>query len=155
MNKIKQHMKSLMMLFPNLVALCGRLMIDNRVPKADRALVAASIIYAIAPLDFLPDMIPFIGQIDDAYLISLTLLRLITRTDERIVKENWRGGVDIIQLAEAIAGLAPMILPHRISRVLASRIVVSPDFRLEPSGFNTNRPLLVEVEEERTPHKIM
>jgi uncharacterized membrane protein YkvA (DUF1232 family) len=80
-------MKSLMMLFPNLVALCGRLMIDNRVPKADRALVAASIIYAIAPLDFLPDMIPFIGQIDDAYLISLTLLRLITRTDERIVKE--------------------------------------------------------------------
>ena len=96
--ELKSRMKNLLMFLPNMVALCARLMVDKRVPRTERALLAAAVIYAIIPFDFIPDMIPFVGQIDDLFLISLTVLRLIDRTDDTVVREHWRGGGDIVQL---------------------------------------------------------
>ncbi len=102
-------------------------MTDSRVPRTERALVAGAIVYAIIPFDLIPDMIPFVGQIDDAYLIALTLLRLMDRTDERILREHWNGGGDIVQLIEATAMIAGKFLPKRIRRVLTSRVVVAKE----------------------------
>jgi uncharacterized membrane protein YkvA (DUF1232 family) len=119
-------MKNLLMFLPHTIALCGRLMTDQRVPRTEKLLFAGAIVYAIMPLDFIPDMLPFIGQVDDAYLIALTLVRLINRTDGRVVREHWRGGGDIVQLAEAIAGLAPKLLPRRVERVLSARVETAP-----------------------------
>ncbi|HEX8141233.1 MAG TPA: YkvA family protein [Pyrinomonadaceae bacterium] len=123
----KRRMKNLLMFLPNTIALCGRLMTDARVPRTEKLLFAGAIVYAVMPLDFIPDMLPFIGQVDDAYLIALTLLRLINRTDDHVVREHWRGGGDIVQLAEAVAGLAPKLLPGRVQRVLSARVEVAPE----------------------------
>src|SRR2546429_9266991 len=121
-SQLRSRMKNLLMFLPNMVILCGRLMVDKRVPRAERALFAAAVIYAIIPFDFIPDMIPFVGQIDDLFLISLTLLRLIDRTDDMVVREHWRGGGDVVQLAESVATIAPLLLPRRFSRILLSRV---------------------------------
>src|SRR5436309_9927068 len=135
------------MLLPNMFMLCARLMVDSRVPRAERALFAAAVIYAIIPFDFIPDMIPFVGQVDDLFLISLTVLRLIDRTDDTIVREHWRGGGDIVQLAESAATIAPLLMPRRISRVLISKVKPTA----EGSGLLLNaakfEPLIVEVPE--------
>src|SRR5438105_14461516 len=121
-SQLRSRMKNLLMFLPNMVILCARLMVDKRVPRAERALFAAAVIYAIIPFDFIPDMIPFVGQIDDLFLISLTLLRLIDRTDDLIVREHWRGGGDVVQLAESVVTIAPLLMPRRIARVLLSRV---------------------------------
>src|SRR5205807_6741031 len=121
-SELKSRMKNLLMFLPNMVVLCARLMVDSRVPRTERALFAAAIIYAIIPFDFIPDMIPFVGQVDDLFLISLTLLRLIDRTDDKVVREHWRGGGDIVTLAESVVTIAPLLIPRRISRVLISKI---------------------------------
>ena len=128
--KVKQRMKSLLMFLPNMISLCGRLMTDRRVSRTEKALFAGAIIYAIMPLDFIPDALPFIGQIDDAYLIALTLLRLVNRTDEQVVREHWHGAGDVVKLAESIASIAPMLLPGRIHRVLSSRVEIAPEGEL-------------------------
>jgi uncharacterized membrane protein YkvA (DUF1232 family) len=120
--KAKRRMKNLLMFLPNMIALCGRLLTDRRVPRAEKVLFAGAVVYALMPLDLIPDLIPFVGQIDDTYLIAMTLMRLIKRTDDRVVRENWRGGGDVVQLAEAIVGLAPKLLPERIRRVLSARV---------------------------------
>lgn len=120
--KLKSRVKNLLMFLPNMVSLCVRLMVDSRVPKAERGLFAAAVIYAIVPFDFLPDMIPFIGQVDDLFLIALTLLRLIDRTDDAVVREHWRGGGDIVALAESAATIAPMLMPRRVARVLVAKV---------------------------------
>src|SRR5881398_365151 len=151
--KLKSRMKNLLMFLPNMVALCARLMVDKRVPRTERALFAAAVIYAIIPFDFIPDMIPFVGQVDDLFLISLTLLRLIDRTDDTIVREHWRGGGDIVQLAESAATIAPLLMPRRISRVLLSRVKPTA----EGSGLLVNaskfEPLIVEVPERQKPRE--
>lgn len=121
-SELKSRMSNFLMFIPNFLKLLGRLLVDNRVPLAEKALFAGAIIYVIVPLDFIPDVLPFVGQVDDVYLVALTLLRLINRTDESIVKENWSGGGDIVSLANSIANIAPMLLPKRVTRVLTSKV---------------------------------
>ena len=94
----KSRLKNLLLFIPNMLLLCVRLLADSRVPKVERALVAGAIVYAIIPFDLIPDMIPFVGQVDDAYLIALTLLRLMERTDPKVVREHWSGGGDVVAL---------------------------------------------------------
>ena len=120
--ELKSRMSGFLMFLPNLVRLLGRLLKDSRVPNAEKALFLAAIVYVISPLDFIPDVFPFIGQVDDIYVVALTLLRLINRTDASVVRENWPGGGDIVGLADSIAGIAPKFLPKRVTRVLTSRV---------------------------------
>ncbi|HEY8563183.1 MAG TPA: YkvA family protein [Pyrinomonadaceae bacterium] len=125
-SQIKSRMSNFLMFLPNMFTLLGRLLKDGRVPVAEKALFAAAVVYVIMPLDFIPDVFPFIGQVDDIYLVALTLLRLLNRTDERVVRENWSGGGDIVSLANSVAGLAPMLLPKRVTRVLSSKVELAP-----------------------------
>jgi uncharacterized membrane protein YkvA (DUF1232 family) len=132
-------MKNLLLFVPNLVLLCGRLMVDPRVPTKERVLVAGAIIYAFMPFDLIPDMIPFVGQVDDAYLIALSLLRLATVTDPRVVRQHWSGGGDVVELIGATAMIASKLLPKRIRRVLTAHV--------EAPGMEKNlraTPVLVE-----------
>jgi uncharacterized membrane protein YkvA (DUF1232 family) len=145
----KGRMKNFIMFLPNMVRLCGGLLMDNRVPMTEKALFAAAIIYAISPIDFIPDIFPFIGQIDDLYLISLTLLRLLNHTDEKVVRDHWLGGGDIIPLAASIAQLAPKLLPQRVSRVLSSRVKLGSAGKIVESVKNKKARILVEVPEEQ------
>jgi uncharacterized membrane protein YkvA (DUF1232 family) len=115
-------MKNLLLFVPNLVLLCARLMADPRVPTKERMLVAGAIVYAIMPFDLIPDLIPFVGQIDDAYLIALSLLRLATVSDPQVVRQHWNGGGDVVELIGATAMIASKLLPKRIRRVLTAQV---------------------------------
>lgn len=125
-SELKGRMRSLLMFLPNMVMLLGRMLKDARVPTAEKALFLGAIVYVISPIDLIPDIFPFIGQVDDLYVVALTLLRLVNRTDESVVREHWSGGGDIVALADSIASLAPKILPKRIARVLTSRVELAP-----------------------------
>lgn len=125
--QIVSRMRNLLLFLPNLVGLCVRLLGDARVSVADKALFAGAIVYAVVPLDLIPDVLPLVGQVDDVYLIALALLRLVNRSDEKVVRELWTGGGDVVQLANSIASIAPMLLPKRVNRVLTERVEMRPD----------------------------
>lgn len=148
--QVKSRMRNLLMFLPNLVALCFRLLKDARVSLADKALLFGAIVYFISPIDFIPDVLPFIGQVDDTYLIALTLLRLINHADENVVRDNWKGGGDIIQLANSIASIAPMLLPKRVNRVLTSRVELAPPTELLQAIKDHKTPILKEVPQPET-----
>jgi uncharacterized membrane protein YkvA (DUF1232 family) len=148
---LRSRMANLLFFIPNLLVLCWRLMVDSRVPAKERLLVAGAIVYALVPLDVIPDMLPFIGQVDDAYLIALSLLRLMTVTDPRVVRQHWRGGGDVVELVGAVALTASKLLPKKITRVLTAQIdtpsvksVVKPRAssrsHLPPTGPETEPP---------------
>ncbi len=124
--ELKSRMRGFLMFLPNMVMLLGRLLRDARVPNAEKALFLAAIVYVISPLDLIPDVFPFIGQVDDLYVVALTLLRLLNKTDESVVRQHWAGGGDIVALAQSIANIAPKILPTRVSRVLTARVELAP-----------------------------
>ena len=148
------RMGNFLMFLPNMVKLLGGLLKDARVPTAEKALFLAAIVYVISPIDFIPDIFPFIGQVDDIYVVALTLLRLVNRSDATVVREHWKGGGDVVSLADSIAGIAPMILPKRVSRVLSSRVELAPAGQLLKGIGKKGQPLVKEIPQLETPENI-
>lgn len=146
--EMKGRMSNFLMFLPNMVMLLGRLLKDMRVPTAEKALFLAAIVYVISPLDFIPDVFPFIGQVDDLYMVALVLLRLLNKTDDSVVREHWSGGGDIVALAGSVAKIAPMILPQRVSRVLSSRVELAPAGKALRNITNRDSAVVVEIPEE-------
>ena len=146
----KGRLGSFLMFLPNLVILLGRLIKDSRVPTAEKALFAAAILYVISPLDFIPDVFPFIGQVDDLYVVALVLLRLINRTDESVVRRHWPGGGDIVELADSIANIAPKFLPRRVSRMITSRVELAPAGKILRSITDKDEVIVREIVMDET-----
>lgn len=148
------RMSNFLMFLPNMVKLLGRLLKDARVPGAEKALFLGAIVYVISPIDLIPDVFPFIGQIDDLYVVALTLLRLINRSDASVVREHWSGGGDIVSLADSIAGLAPMLLPKRVSRVLSSQVELAPAGQFLKGIGKKGQPIIKEIPQVEAPEKL-
>ena len=147
-SEMKSRLRSFIMFLPNMLILLGRLLKDARVPTAEKALFVAAIVYVVSPFDFIPDVFPFIGQVDDLYVVALVLLRLINRTDESVVRSLWPGGGDIVALADSIANLAPKFLPRRVARVITSRVELAPAGEIMQGITKKNKAVVREILDE-------
>lgn len=110
----KNKMKEGLMLIPNYVKLLYRLVRDSRVKAVEKATLLATIAYVISPLDFLPDMIPFVGQIDDVLLVALILQRFMNSVDRHLLYEYWDGDLDLLENIEQILAYARFFLPSSV-----------------------------------------
>ncbi len=107
---------------PRFFRLILNLLRDSRVSTTDKAILGATIAYLINPADIVPDWIPFLGMVDDLYLIVLALLRLILRTDEKVIAQYWDGPEELVRLLKQIAEWAVAFLPPRVRRALLARV---------------------------------
>lgn len=105
---------------PNFLRLLGGLLTDLRVSTTDKLLVAGAVAYILLPMDFIPDFIPFLGEVDDIFLLVIALQRLIANAGRAIVLDHWMG--DPKQLSsldlERVLTAAAFFLPRRIRRRL-------------------------------------
>jgi uncharacterized membrane protein YkvA (DUF1232 family) len=118
----KKKLRQLLLFVPNLMKLLYDLLKDPRVSQADKAILAGVIMYVIVPIDVIPDFVPFVGMVDDSYLIAISLLRLLNRADRQVVFDHWKGGIDIKHLVDNIANIAAYFMPERMRNVLHGRI---------------------------------
>jgi uncharacterized membrane protein YkvA (DUF1232 family) len=51
--------------------LAWRLMREPRVPLYAKAVPALAVLYVLSPLDFIPDILPVVGQLDDLGILIL------------------------------------------------------------------------------------
>lgn len=105
---------------PNFLRLVGGLLSDVRVSTTDKLLVAGAIGYVLLPLDFVPDFIPFIGEIDDVFVLVLALERLIANADRSVVLQHWMGDPKQLRSLdlERVLVAAAFFLPRRLRRRL-------------------------------------
>lgn len=99
-----------------LVGLVG----DRRVSRLDRFLVVGALVYIVSPLDFIPDVIPFLGQVDDIFLLMTALQRMVDRAGVDVLLDHWRGDPDELESLNipAIVSAAGFFLPPRMRRRL-------------------------------------
>jgi uncharacterized membrane protein YkvA (DUF1232 family) len=100
-------------LLPHYLRLLGGLLLDRRVSLLDKALVAGAIAYIVSPLDLIPDFIPFLGQVDDVFLLMTSLERLVANAGPDVVYDHWRGDPQEIEALDvrAVLGAATVFLP--------------------------------------------
>jgi uncharacterized membrane protein YkvA (DUF1232 family) len=139
-------LRSALMLIPNFLKLLFRLFKDSRVPLAEKALLIGVIAYVISPLDLIPDFVPFVGQVDDLYLIALVVLRLLTRTSDDVLRAHWDGRGDLVATVDKIDRAARYILPKRIRNILLGRVEIAPQIK---GGLLSSPSAPEEIEVER------
>jgi uncharacterized membrane protein YkvA (DUF1232 family) len=105
---------------PNFLRLLYGLMTDGRVSKVNKLLVAGAIAYLVAPIDFIPDFIPFLGEVDDLFLLMLALQRLINHAGKGVLLDHWMGDPDELSdlRLEQVLASAAFFLPAGIKRRL-------------------------------------
>jgi uncharacterized membrane protein YkvA (DUF1232 family) len=105
---------------PNFLRLLYGLITDRRVDAVDKLVVAGAIAYILLPVDFIPDFVPFLGEIDDVFLLILALQRLISNAGRAVVQAYWPGDpADLSALnLEKILAAAAFFLPRRMRRRL-------------------------------------
>jgi len=110
----KEKAKQLLMLLPNLVKMLYRMVGDNTVAFREKAILLGTVAYIISPLDFLPDAIPFLGQIDDLLLVALILKRFMNSIDRSLMYKYWDGEDTLLLTVEKILEYARILLPQGV-----------------------------------------
>jgi uncharacterized membrane protein YkvA (DUF1232 family) len=112
---------------PSYLRLLVGLMTDGRVSALDKALVAGAIAYVVMPLDFIPDVIPFLGEVDDIFLLVTSLQRLIANAGRSALLAHWRGDpseLDDLNLGRVLSAASfflPFGLQRRLRRLVLRR----------------------------------
>ena len=72
---------------------------DPRTPISAKILAAIIVIYALSPIDLIPDFIPFFGYLDDIILLPTLITLCIRRIPKEVLTElrqrsatMWAGG---------------------------------------------------------------
>lgn len=103
---------------PNFGRLLYRLARDPRVSGLDKGLVVAALAYAAVPADYIPDVIPFLGELDDFVLIALALGRLVNNAGPELLYEHWEGEPDTLDAALSVLNRAAALIPGRLRSLL-------------------------------------
>jgi uncharacterized membrane protein YkvA (DUF1232 family) len=105
---------------PQFLSMLFGLLLDPRVAMVDKALVAGAIAYIVTPMDWIPDFIPFLGEVDDVYLLVLALRRLLENAGRKVLLSHWKGDPEALRTLNLrlVVGAASFFLPRRVRRRL-------------------------------------
>lgn len=112
---------------PSYLRLLVGLVWDRRVSRLDRFFVVAALAYIVSPLDFIPDVIPFLGQVDDVFLLMTALQRMVEHAGRGVLRDHWRGApeelddLDVVRVLQAAAFFLPVGIRRRLRRVVGRR----------------------------------
>ncbi len=73
---------------PNFVRLYWRLLCDARVSIWPKALFVLSFLYVLSPVDIIPDVIPFFGEVDDLVVLIVVCRLFMYMCPREVVQEH-------------------------------------------------------------------
>ena len=116
----KKAVTSYLAQIPRFLGLLWGLILDPRVAMLDKILVGGAIAYIISPIDAIPDFIPFLGEVDDLFVLILAIRRLIENAGRSVLMSHWSGDPGELRdfNLEKILVSAAFFLPRRIRRRL-------------------------------------
>lgn len=85
-SKNKSLVKRLEELKSNLPAVFVALK-DEKTPLLAKSLAVVIVVYALSPIDFIPDFIPFLGYLDDLLILPLLIALLIKLIPNQVWQE--------------------------------------------------------------------
>lgn len=114
--------KALVKALPDIARLIGRLVIDPRLPRSAKVALVAAAVYLASPIDLLPDVVPFVGYLDDVALAAIVLDGIFNYVDRALVVRYWPGSPAALDKLAHAAHLLARWVPARIkARIFAPR----------------------------------
>ncbi len=89
---------------------------DERIPSRDKKIILAMVVLIISPIDFIPDWIPFLGQLDDLILLSIVLDYFFRVLDSNILLSHYPWGMKSFAVLRNIARSLNLFVPNWIQK---------------------------------------
>lgn len=118
MDKAIKAIVGLAAALPQVAKLVTRLSRDRRVPVRAKRLAAGLAIYAVLPIDLIPDLIPVVGVVDDLLALAVALAVLVEFSPREVVVEHWDGEPEVLARLLLGVGLLMDFMPGRVRWVL-------------------------------------
>jgi uncharacterized membrane protein YkvA (DUF1232 family) len=112
-SRAREVLREIALFLPRFVVLLKRLMADPRVPRRNKWIAGAVVLYLVSPIDVIPDFIPGLGQLDDVIVVLLALHGLLNRVDESVLVEHWGGDADVIRMVRSGVSAAAHLVPGK------------------------------------------
>ena len=82
---------------PACVTTARRLRRDPRVPRRAKVAVAFAGLWALSPVDLIPEFLPVIGPLDDVVVAALALRYAARQVPREVLLEAWPGKPEVIE----------------------------------------------------------
>ena len=82
---------------PACVTTARRLRRDPRVPRRAKVAVALAGLWALSPVDLIPEFLPVIGPLDDVVVAALALRYAARQVPREVLLEAWPGNPEVIE----------------------------------------------------------
>ncbi|ADP79026.1 YkvA family protein [Pseudofrankia inefficax] len=108
---------------PDLVLMLRGVVADPRVPQSAKVEAGAALAYLVSPRNWITNVIPVIGQLDDVAVVAFAFRRLVVGAGEPILREHWRGSDRafhaLIGASSALASPAGALRKAKLATTLA------------------------------------
>jgi len=97
-----------LLILPDIVHLLIKLLLDKEISLLYKSYILIAMVYLISPLDFIPDIIPIVGFIDDLLVSVIILNKIINSKDTKTIdkiKYYWAGDEDIFAKVKEIIAI--------------------------------------------------
>ena len=87
---------------PDCVVLVKRLLGDGRVPRRRKLVLGVVALYLASPIDLVPDVVPVLGQLDDALVLALALRHVLRGASGDLLAEHWPGPARSLEIVRRL-----------------------------------------------------
>jgi uncharacterized membrane protein YkvA (DUF1232 family) len=107
---------------PALAVMIARLARDPALPRTAKLALGAAAVYLVSPIDLLPDVIPFLGYLDDLLLAAIVLDGVLNYVDRDLVLKYWPARAGSFDALARSARLLAAWIPRRLkARIFSTR----------------------------------
>jgi uncharacterized membrane protein YkvA (DUF1232 family) len=100
---------------------------DERIPLQNRVILGGLLMYLMTPIDLIPDFIPIIGWLDDAFVTILILDYVFNSADTEIILEHYPWNKQHFKKMRTYVDRLSWLVPSGLKKLLfrqAKRIAV-------------------------------
>jgi uncharacterized membrane protein YkvA (DUF1232 family) len=111
----RSSLRDVLLLLPDLTVLLLRLLRDPRVAPGDKVVALLGVGYALSPVDLVPAFLfgP-IGAIDDLFVVTAALSRVLNHVHPDVVRAHWSGKGDALEAIQTVTDWSERQLGGRL-----------------------------------------
>lgn len=91
---------------------------DDRIPLQNRIVLGGLLVYLLTPIDIIPDFIPIIGWLDDAFVSLVILDYIFNSTDSDLILEHYPWSKASFQKMQTYVERLSWLVPPRVKKIL-------------------------------------
>jgi uncharacterized membrane protein YkvA (DUF1232 family) len=91
---------------------------DDRIPLQNRIVLGGLVAYLLTPIDIIPDFIPILGWLDDAFVSLVILDYIFNSTDSDLILEHYPWSKASFEKMRVYVDRLSWLVPPRVKKIL-------------------------------------